>query len=148
MQRGLRALAAIFGALAVGLGAYAAHGLEGTLRGWGLDESEIAKRLNYCDLATRYQLVHAVALLVIASGLRPAGDWIGHEKRRDGAVRKLAGLLIVAGIVLFSGSLVGIAFTGNSRLGMITPVGGLCLILGWLAVALDAVVARSPQPPW
>ena len=102
---------AILGALGVLLGAFGAHGLENIASPQGLE---------HWDTASQYQLVHALALLGVAA----------HPGRP-----KWAGRLFVLGIVLFSGSLYLYALTGISRLGMITPLGGLSLIAGWIALA-------------
>jgi uncharacterized membrane protein YgdD (TMEM256/DUF423 family) len=58
-----------------------------------------------------------------------------------------AGWLFVAGIVVFSGSLYLLALTGERWLGAITPLGGACFILGWLALAAAALLARSLTLP-
>jgi uncharacterized membrane protein YgdD (TMEM256/DUF423 family) len=70
------------------------------------------------ETAARYQLIHA-AVLVFAG-------WIG---------ARLAGWLFAAGVAIFSGSLYMLALTGTRWLGAITPLGGLCLLAGWLALA-------------
>ena len=102
---------AILGALGVLLGACGAHGLEKIASPEGLDR---------WDTAAQYQLIHALALLGVAA---PPGrpQW--------------AGRLFVVGVLLFSGSLYLYVLTGVSRLGMITPLGGLSLIAGWIALA-------------
>lgn len=56
----------------------------------------------------------------------------------DAAAESVAGALFVAGIVLFSGSLYVLALTGIRRWGIVTPFGGLCFLLGWLALAWAA----------
>ena len=104
--------AAVFGFLAVALGAFGAHGLKATLLANGT--------LPIWETAAHYHLAHAVALLVL--GLR------------ENAARA-AFLLFVAGIVIFSGSLYVLAVTNVRWLGAITPLGGLCLLGGWLALA-------------
>jgi uncharacterized membrane protein YgdD (TMEM256/DUF423 family) len=73
------------------------------------------------ETAAHYHLVHAVVLLVLAT---------------RSAVAKLPFLLFTAGIVIFSGSLYLLAVTNVKWLGAITPIGGVCLIAGWLALAI------------
>lgn len=106
-------IAAIVGFLAVALGAFGAHGLK-----------EVLLKNNTLDVwekAAHYHLVHAVVLLFIASrNPLPFVSW----------------LLFLFGIVIFSGSLYALAFTGVRWLGAITPVGGVCLLAGWLALAI------------
>ena len=76
--------------------------------------------------AVRYQMWHALALLAVA--------WLVTTPQARFA--RIAGLLFVAGIVLFSGSLYLWIATGWRQVTVVTPVGGLALILGWLDLAL------------
>jgi len=101
------------GALGVALGAFGAHGLKQLVTDPHL--------LDVWDTGARYHLVHAVALLGVAAHPSPP-VW--------------AGRLFVAGTLLFSGSLYVMALTDVRILGAITPLGGLCYIAGWLALAL------------
>lgn len=118
----LPALGAALGALAVALGAFGAHVLRGRLA---------PDMLAVFDTAARYHLVHALALVVagLAAG-RPGG----------GAARAAA-ILFALGIALFSGSLYALALTGARAWGAVTPLGGLALIAGWIALA--AGLARA-----
>jgi len=88
-------------------------------------------RLEVFETAVRYQLWHAIALVAI--GLSPAA----RER-----VMAIPATLMIAGVVLFSGSLYALALGSPVWLGFITPLGGLCLMAGWLSVAL-VVRARS-----
>ncbi len=105
-------LAAAIGFLAVALGAFGAHGLKATLEATG--------RAANWETAAQYHLVHAAVLLALA--LREP-------------VARLSFLLFTAGIAIFSGSLYVLAVTNMKWLGAITPLGGLCLLGGWLALA-------------
>jgi len=105
-------LAALAGFLAVALGAFGAHGLNTVL--------ETNGTLAIWQTAALYHLVHAVVLLVLA---------------QKAAVARVPFVLIGAGIVVFSGSLYALAVTNVKWLGAITPLGGLCLLAGWLALA-------------
>ena len=107
-------IGALLGALAVVAGAFGAHGLEGRLD---------AQHLTIWHKAVHYHALHALALIVV--GLL----------QRSGSTPTLAGWLMLFGILLFSGSLYGLALSGLRWLGMITPFGGLAFILGWLALA-------------
>lgn len=116
-------------AIAVMSGAFGAHALQGVLsersRGW-------------FDTAVTYHAQHALAL--IATGLL-AGFTQG------GTAPAIAGACFLIGITLFSGSLYLMAFTGWTKLGMITPIGGLFLIAGWLAFTLAAArLVTGGQP--
>ncbi len=73
-----------------------------------------------------YHLVHALALVLTGQVIRTGGE------RRALSV---AGWAFALGIVLFSGSLYGLALNGPAILGPVTPLGGLCFIVGWLALA-------------
>jgi uncharacterized membrane protein YgdD (TMEM256/DUF423 family) len=118
---------ALLAATGVGLGAFGAHGLEEQLRQLG-HEASLVKRLAWFDTAVRYQLYHAMGMLVIAS--LSAGAPSGWH-------RTAAGLFVV-GIALFSGSLYAMTFAPDAwrKLGMVTPLGGLALIVGWILLAV------------
>jgi uncharacterized membrane protein YgdD (TMEM256/DUF423 family) len=110
-------LAALAGALAVMLGAFGAHALRAKL---GPD------LLAVWNTAVQYHFWHALALFAIALVAVHLPD--------SGALR-WAGWLMLAGIVLFSGSLYALALSGVRGLGAVTPFGGVAFILGWLALA-------------
>ncbi|MFT6791534.1 MAG: uncharacterized membrane protein YgdD (TMEM256/DUF423 family) [Cellvibrionaceae bacterium] len=110
---------AISGLLAVGLGAFAAHGLKGKISD---------TLLSAFQTATHYQMFHTLALLallVLISQLTevPRLLWFG-----------VYAWLI--GVVLFSGSLYWLALGGPAWLGPVTPLGGFLLLLGWFALAV------------
>jgi uncharacterized membrane protein YgdD (TMEM256/DUF423 family) len=123
MERLFFGLGAVSGALAVALGAFAAHGLRSRIG---------ADALATFETGARYHMYHALALLAVAWA---AGRW-------PNTWTAAAGWLFVAGTVLFSGSLYLLALTGGRALGAITPFGGLAFILGWLALAWGAWTAR------
>ena len=123
MGRVFFGLGAISGALAVALGAFAAHGLRSRIS---------ADALATFETGARYHMYHALALLAVAWAL---GRW-------PSAWASAAGWLFVAGTVLFSGSLYLLAVTGVRALGPITPLGGFAFILGWLALACAAWASR------
>lgn len=105
-------------ALAVVLGAFGAHGLRDRLD---------AYLMGVYEKAVFYHFVHALGLLIVS--LLPKLGAIGQS-----GANWVCGLLL-AGIVVFSGSLYALAITGNRALGAITPLGGLAFIAGWLALA-------------
>ena len=115
---------AISGMLCVALGAFAAHGLEQSLS---------AKALSTMRTAVLYQFLHTLLLL----GIVALPDKLLNQKLQNRAAQ-----LLLAGIVLFSGSLYLLIFTSISALGMITPIGGLALTAGWL---LLFSAAKRPQ---
>lgn len=116
-------IAAMMGALAVVCGAFAAHGLEAQLD---------AQARAIFETGARYQMYHALAMGLAALAMR--GDATGRAR--------LAAMLFLAGILLFSGSLYLLALTGIAGLGLVTPIGGLALIAGWICLALAAL--RQP----
>ena len=111
--------AALAGLSGIGLGAFGAHALRETLASRGT--------LPAWQTAVLYQLVHAVALLALA----------GWRDTHGGPPASVA-LCWLAGIVLFSGSLYGLALGGPAFLGPVTPVGGLAFLAGWALVARHA----------
>jgi uncharacterized membrane protein YgdD (TMEM256/DUF423 family) len=122
-QRSARTIAltgALLAGLGVALGAFGAHGLRAILD---------AKALGWWQTAVQYQMGHAIALIALA-GLR-------------GVRCGLPAGLIVAGTLLFSGSLYAMALTGARMLGMLTPIGGLLLIAGWALLAWRLAGERS-----
>ena len=105
--------------LAVALGAFGAHGLEGKL-------SE--KYMDIWDKATAYQMYHALGIIAIAI--------------LNGTTKmnlNTAGWLMTLGIVLFSGSLYLLALTQIKVLGAITPIGGVLFIAGWVMLMIAAI---------
>ncbi|MDX7826548.1 DUF423 domain-containing protein [Aeromonas caviae] len=114
IQRHWLVLAGFFGLTATMLGAYGAHGLAAT----GIAPSLLAA----FNTAVQYQFFHALALLVLGlCGVRGKGI-------------TFAGAVFVLGILGFSGSIYAMVLLGSKGLGLITPAGGLCFMLGWAAL--------------
>jgi uncharacterized membrane protein YgdD (TMEM256/DUF423 family) len=111
--------ACLLGLVGVAAGAFAAHGLRDVLP---------PARLDTFQTAVRYQLLHVPVLLVIA---------ILRARTRRRAL-EAAGWLFTAGIGIFSGSLYLLVLLDRPVLGAITPVGGVCLLAGWLVLGLSA----------
>lgn len=114
---------AIIALLAVGLGAFGAHAL-----------SDILDKNNYADVwetGVTYQMTHGLALILIG---------ILMNKNLFGPVKQLkwAGNLLLVGIILFSGSLYVLSLSAIKVLGAITPIGGVCFLIGWLFVIIAA----------
>lgn len=128
MNKRIILTAAVFGILAVILGAFGAHGLSGKI-----SESSIAN----WNTAVSYHFYHTLAMLFLATFSRARNTLI-----------LFSYLAFTLGIVFFSGSLyllasrelTGIAIT--SVLGPITPIGGLCFILGWICLFLATLKSR------
>jgi uncharacterized membrane protein YgdD (TMEM256/DUF423 family) len=116
-------LGALFAGTAVGLGAFAAHGMKSSF--------EAAALLTF-ETGVRYQMYHGLALLACAA-LAQLGWRVG-----------AAALSFVVGIALFSGSLYALVLLDLRWLGAITPFGGVAFLLGW---ALLLLRCGRPQPP-
>ena len=119
MLRGFLMLAAFFGFTGVALGAFAAHGLKNRLT---------PEYLTIFHTGVTYQLVHTLALLGVAL----------LATQIQGRLITWAGVSFTVGIVLFSGSLYVLTMTGISKLGIITPFGGLAFLIGWVCLGLAA----------
>lgn len=117
MKRNFIVIAAVMAALAVILGAFGAHALKARLT---------AEQLQTFEVGVRYHFYHAFALLL--TGIL--------YKEFSGKLLVWAGNFFIAGTVLFSGSLYLLSnIEGLKKLGMITPIGGVCFIAGWLMLA-------------
>jgi uncharacterized membrane protein YgdD (TMEM256/DUF423 family) len=120
MTRTFLLLGALSGAISVAAGAFGAHGLKARLS---------PDMLAVFETGARYQMFHALGLVGAA--------WAA--ERLPGAAANAAGWLFVAGTVIFSGSLYALTLSGVRALGAITPIGGVCFIAGWIALAWAAV---------
>lgn len=109
-------LGALFAGLAVAIGAFAAHALQQRLD---------ADALQTIEIGVRYQMYHGLALVLCAA--------LAERGRRVRA----AASCFVAGIVLFSGSLYGLALGEIAWLGPVTPVGGVAFLAGWVLLVLS-----------
>jgi len=113
-------LGAITGGLAVAIGAFGAHALKPFLLEAGREAT--------FELAVRYQFYHALALVAV-------GIIMGESRPK---ALQYSSLFFFLGIVLFSGSLYVLCFTGYKMLGAVTPFGGVFLILGWVLLGIGA----------
>lgn len=110
---------AVSAAMGVAAGAFGAHALRARLD---------ARMLEVFETGARYQMYHAFALIAVA--------WVASRSGTGAGLASWAGWFFVAGTMLFSGSLYAMALSGVRALGAITPLGGVCFILGWLVLAL------------
>ena len=116
-------IGAILGLLAVIIGAFGAHGLEGKLD---------SNALTRYQTGVEYHFYHTGAVLII-------GILYQDYKMR---LLKLSGLFFIVGTLIFSGSLYAYALTGVKTFGMITPLGGICFILGWVLLFIFSLRSR------
>ncbi len=120
MDRLFFAIGAFSAFIGVALGAFAAHGLKARL-----DPNLLA----IFETGVRYQMYHALGLLAVAwACTRWPGAWVN-----------ASGWLLIAGTLIFSGSLYVLALTGMRWIGAITPIGGLAFLTGWLCLAWAAL---------
>lgn len=113
-------------AAAVALGAFGAHGLRSRLDAYSLSVYE---------KAVFYHFLHALGILLTAILARTQLISLGGQTR--------VGWLLLAGIIIFSGSLYVLAISGIRTLGAITPIGGVAFIAAWLLLAYEAL--RAPR---
>jgi uncharacterized membrane protein YgdD (TMEM256/DUF423 family) len=124
MDRGLTWLTAALGFSGVALGAFGAHGLKSQVESL----ADGAQRLGWWDLASRYQLLHALAVGLCAV-------LAGHTSSK---LPKVAAWTMTAGVAIFCGSLYVMALTGLRGLGAVTPLGGISMLVGWTLFGLSA----------
>ena len=122
MVAGWFAAGAVLSGLGVLVGAFGAHGLR---------DRVTADLLAVFETGVRYHLIHGLAVIAVAwAAARWPNAWIG-----------AAGWLFTAGIVIFSGSLYILAISGGRWWGAVTPIGGVCFLAGWAALAVGALRA-------
>lgn len=116
MERVFFSIGCAFGLTGVALGAFGAHALKARLA---------AEQLATFEVGVRYQLIHALAMLAVTWACT----------RWPGKAAEASGWLFIAGTLLFSGSLYALTLAEMRSLGIVTPVGGVALLLGWLCLA-------------
>lgn len=123
MQKIILIIAAVLGAISVGIGAFGAHGLKATLLA--------NERLDTFETAVKYQFYHTLAIFMIGLLMY----------RIPGNLLPYAAFAMVLGILFFSGSLYILSLTNTGAWGAVTPFGGLLMIIGWtlLAIAIARV---------
>jgi uncharacterized membrane protein YgdD (TMEM256/DUF423 family) len=131
MKQIFLSIAAILGGLSVAAGAFGTHWLRGQISDRVLDTGYHQRALEIFEVATRYQMYHALALLAVAILLT--------NKPSPNKSLIVSGWLFIIGTLLFSGSLYALSLTTTTSLGLITPFGGVALICGWCALAIGAV---------
>lgn len=112
-------ISGVFGFLGVALGAFGAHGLKDRLDAYSM---------GVYQTGVHYQLFHTLALFALALAMTASPN-IAESKAAHVAASAWS-----IGIVLFSGSLYALALSGVTKLGAITPIGGLCFLIGWASV--------------
>lgn len=141
---GWMATGALSAGIAVICGAFAAHGLDKTLAEKYAGQTRVVtgeeipasrKYLGDFRTAAEYQMYHALGMLAVGALLMSNAS----------TAANVAGWSFLIGTLLFSGSLYALVLTGVTKLGMITPIGGLLFIIGWAALAMAALKSASPM---
>jgi uncharacterized membrane protein YgdD (TMEM256/DUF423 family) len=125
MERSFFSIGCALGFTGVALGAFGAHALKARLA---------PELLATFEVGVRYQLVHALALLAVAWACT---RWPGKPARASG-------WMFVVGTLLFSGSLYALTLSGVRGLGIVTPIGGAALLLGWLCLLAAPWGRKTP----
>jgi uncharacterized membrane protein YgdD (TMEM256/DUF423 family) len=115
------AIASILGGLAVAIGAFGAHALK---------EQLSDRALAIFETANRYQMYHALAILLVAL--------LRQQTEAAQLYLTISGYSFLIGIMLFSGSLYALSISGVKVLGAIAPLGGLAFLIGWGCLAIAA----------
>ena len=118
-------VAALSGAIAVAVGAFAAHGLD-------LSTEAGRKARDWLQTGSHYQIIHALAMMGVVVLVRSATV--------NAPVALAAQWLFLAGSVFFPGALYALAFGGPKWIGVVTPIGGAAFIVGWLTLVLAALM--------
>ena len=113
-------LAAFLGFSSVAIGAFAAHGLKGHLT---------EQAMAWLQTGVQYQMAHSLVILVLSFALKMWPNW---------SLLKYSAYGFVLGILLFSGSLYFMAITHNKALALLTPIGGLSLLVAWAILFVAA----------
>lgn len=117
-MKGYIIIASLFAALAILFGAFGSHALKERLS---------AQSLEVYDIATRYLMFHALGIFLIAL--------LGFQLPKESL--EIPVIMMIVGTFIFSGSLYLIAMLDFKKLGMVTPIGGLLLIVSWLLLAYN-----------
>ena len=117
-MKGYIIIASLFAALAILFGAFGSHALKERLS---------AQSLEVYDIATRYLMFHAIGIFLIAL--------LGFQLPKESL--EIPGIMMIVGTSIFSGSLYFISMLDFKKLGMVTPIGGLLLIVSWLLLAYN-----------
>ena len=125
MVRAFLAIAAVLGGTSVAAGAFGSHALKSRLSD---------RALEIFDIGTRYQMYHALALLLVALLLL--------QSAATQSLLIAAGIAFIVGVLIFSGSLYALSLTGVTWLGAIAPLGGVALMVGWGCLAIAAISVK------
>jgi uncharacterized membrane protein YgdD (TMEM256/DUF423 family) len=117
------AVGSTLSAVAIGIGAFGAHAIKGKI---SVEDTAIF------ETASRYLTTQSLGIILVALCM----------SRLDSTYLSIAAWCMSIGVVVFSGSLYALIWTGNRGLGAITPIGGVLLLVAWLSVAFAAISAH------
>jgi uncharacterized membrane protein YgdD (TMEM256/DUF423 family) len=120
-------VAAIFGLMAVGIGAMGSHSLPDRLKKSGLDEVQVAKKLEQCEIGVKYQMYHALAMLAVGLSALP----------KNSALARAACGMFLAGSLFFCGGLYSLSLFHTLGHWAIVPLGGVMFMIGWILLGLS-----------
>ncbi|XZE17774.1 DUF423 domain-containing protein [Pirellulaceae bacterium SH449] len=126
--------ATVFGLIAVGVGAIGSHGLPDRLKKSGLDDEQVAKKLEQCEIGVRYQMYHALAMLAVGLSSMPS---------RSSLARAACGMFL-SGTLFFSGGLYSLSLFNTLGHWSIVPMGGVMFMIGWILLGWSFL--RPPAP--
>ncbi|MFN7840569.1 MAG: DUF423 domain-containing protein [Pirellula sp.] len=124
--RWIALVAAILGLIAVGIGAMGSHSLPDRLKKSGLDEVQIAKKLEQCEIGVKYQMYHALAMLAVGISVLP----------KNSALARAACGMFLAGTLFFCGGLYSLSLFNTLGHWSIVPLGGVMFMIGWILLGL------------
>ncbi|MFM7927035.1 MAG: DUF423 domain-containing protein [Pirellula sp.] len=110
-----------------------AHSLPKRLETQGFNQEQIDKKLHQCELATRYQMFHALGVLVLATT-----QYVTRSR-----LAMASAVLMLLGTIGFSGGLNSMVFANEIIHWSIVPIGGMLFILGWICLAVSSGTVRS-----
>ena len=135
-SRWLVFFAAISGLACVGIGAMGSHSLPKRLQQAGLSDADVQKKIGQCEIAVRYQMFHTLAILSLG---------LTHATASRRAWR-VACILFMVGIGLFSGGLYSMVFFDVMGHWSIVPLGGAAMMLAWLTLGIGAIFPPKTDP--
>jgi uncharacterized membrane protein YgdD (TMEM256/DUF423 family) len=129
--RGWIVVAALSAALSVAIGAFAAHGID-------VSTPAGVKAREWLHTGSQYEMIHALAMLAVVA--------LAHGERLGGRTALAVHWLFLIGSVFFSGALYALALGGPKWFGAVAPLGGTAFILGWLCLAVAAILRKAARP--
>lgn len=135
--RWIALVAAVFGLMAVGIGAMGSHSLPDRLKKSGLDEVQVTKKLEQCEIGVKYQMYHALAMLAVGLSALP----------KSSALARAACGMFLVGTVFFCGGLYSLSLFNTLGHWVIVPLGGGMFMVGWILLGLAMLLRPKCLDP-